>query len=296
MLTASIVIATKNRREDLRRALVSCLAQTPAVEVLVFDDGSTDGTAEMLRSEFPTVRVEHDGVSRGYIVRRNQGGEKASGDVIFSIDDDAEFSTPTVVADTLRDFCDERIGAVAIPFIDVLKSPQVKQAAPTTDDVWVTDQYIGTAHAIRRELFNQLGGYRVEMFHQVEEMDLCLRMFDAGSVVRLGTAPPILHHESPLRSLARIAKFDQRNRLLFAWWNVPWPWLAVHGPAALFGGLLRGVKKGVFWPVLVGSCRALYWMPLTWKLRRPVSAKRYWLHRQLKKRGPQRLAEVVANW
>lgn len=296
MLTASIVIATKNRREDLRRALTSCLAQTPPVEVLVFDDGSTDGTAEMLRSEFPTVRVENDGVSRGYIVRRNQGGEKASGEVIFSIDDDAEFSTPTVVADTLQDFSDERIGAVAIPFIDVLKGPQVKQAAPTADDVWVTDQYIGTAHAIRRELFNQLGGYRVEMFHQVEEMDLCLRMFNAGSVVRLGTAAPIFHHESPLRSLAKIAKFDQRNRLLFAWWNVPWPWLVIHWPAVLFGGLLRGVKKGAFWPVLVGSGRALYRMPLTWKLRRPVSAKRYRLHRQLKKGGPQRLVDVLANW
>ena len=45
---ASVVFATRNRREELRAAIDGALSQTVPVEVIVMDDGSDDGTAEML--------------------------------------------------------------------------------------------------------------------------------------------------------------------------------------------------------------------------------------------------------
>ena len=54
---ASICIVTRNRKADLLRALGSCLAQSyRPLEVLVFDDASTDGTEQDVLARFPQVR------------------------------------------------------------------------------------------------------------------------------------------------------------------------------------------------------------------------------------------------
>jgi hypothetical protein len=99
--------------------------------------------------------------------------------VIFSLDDDAVFSSPLVVEQTLRDFSHPRIGAVAIPYIEPHKANKEMQRAPTREDVWITASYIGTAHAVRRDVFLALGGYREHLVHQGEEGDFCIRMLAA---------------------------------------------------------------------------------------------------------------------
>jgi glycosyltransferase involved in cell wall biosynthesis len=287
MFSASVVITTKNRREELLKSIESAMGQRGLLEVIVIDDGSTDGTEaavmEMLKKDLTTESTENtierrgrcemeqpkvgpkgeeagaseskgeaglttddtdghgysaglrltgqagvafsnpspseltqdsantslirsaDGpaslpatshsppvttglpvlrlirheVSAGYIVRRNEGARVARGDVIFSLDDDAVFSTPLVVEQTLRDFSHPRIGAVAVPYIEPHKANRQMQRAPTREDVWITASYIGTAHAVRRNVFLALGGYREHLVHQGEEGDFCIRMLAA---------------------------------------------------------------------------------------------------------------------
>jgi hypothetical protein len=103
----------------------------------------------------------------------------AAGDVIFSLDDDAVFSSLRVVEQTLGDFSHPRIGAVAIPYIEPHKANTEMQRAPTGEDIWITASYIGTAHAVRRNVFLALGGYREHLVHQGEEGDFCIRMLAA---------------------------------------------------------------------------------------------------------------------
>src|SRR5215475_13689688 len=50
---ATIIISTKNRSDDLRKTVESSLQQSANPEVLVLDDGSTDGTSDVIRNEFP---------------------------------------------------------------------------------------------------------------------------------------------------------------------------------------------------------------------------------------------------
>src|SRR5439155_24108910 len=99
--------------------------------------------------------------------------------IVVSIDDDAAFSSSRTLERTLQEFDHPRIGAVAIPYVDVLQSDAVQHRAPGDEGVYVGPQFRGTAHALRRDLFLRLGGYREMLFHQTEEGDYCLRMLDA---------------------------------------------------------------------------------------------------------------------
>ena len=100
----SVVIPTYNRRPILEKCLLALEGQRPSgeiesYEVVVVDDGSTDGTPDWLRassSRFPSVRLieqRHGGPAEG----RNRGVSHARGDVIVFIDSDLVV-TPTFLA------------------------------------------------------------------------------------------------------------------------------------------------------------------------------------------------------
>ena len=84
----------------------------------------------------------------------------------------------------------------------------VRQRAPDPSAVWVTDRFIGTAHAVRRDVFLACGGYREFLVHQGEEGDFCIRMLAGGHHVRLGNSDPIHHFESPRRDFRRMDYYD----------------------------------------------------------------------------------------
>lgn len=277
----TIVITTKNRKEELRAALGSAFKQSAKPEVLVMDDGSTDGTAEMVRREFPEAILHHFNESKGLIVRRNEGARLATGEIIFSIDDDAEFSTPHVIEQTLLEFADPRIGAVAIPYIEPHKDNRLMQKAPDRQNAWITDRFIGTAHALRRDIFLKLGGYREHLVHQGEEGDYCIRMLQAGHFVRLGNADAIIHNESPKRNLDRMDYYGCRNAILFVWQNVPTRYLPIHLPATTFNCLRWTFMPKRFFIRLLGII--VGYRDCLKALRRPVNPGTYRKWRRLGK-------------
>lgn len=289
---ATVVITTKNRKEDLRRAISSALAQTVPIEVLVIDDGSTDGTAEMVAEEFPEVRLERSASSLGYIVQRNRAAKLARGPVIFSLDDDAAFSSHRIVEHTLGEFSCNEVGAVAMPFVNVLQSEVVHQQAPDANRVYVTDRFVGTAYAIRRDLFRALGGFRSRLFHQGEEGEFCARLLDAGYVVRLGRADTIHHYESPRRDLRRMDLFGRRNDVLAAWYTVPWPFLPLHLLGTSWNGVRFGVRQKRTARMLHGLLRGYGACLVEWHARQPIRVSTYRLARTLRKRGPLSLDTV----
>lgn len=90
--TVSVIIPTYNRRESLRRALDTVLVQegldwTFRAEVLVVDDGSTDGTPDVVRAYDKVQYLRHD-VNRGPSAARNTGVAAATGEYVAFLDDD----------------------------------------------------------------------------------------------------------------------------------------------------------------------------------------------------------------
>jgi glycosyltransferase involved in cell wall biosynthesis len=274
-----VVVTTRNRRDELHRALASVFAQSVRLDVIVIDDGSGDDTAAMVREHFPGARLIRHEQSRGLIVRRNEGVRDASTNIVISIDDDAAFSSGDIVGQTLRDFSHDRIGAVAMPYVDINRGPEIRQRAPGADTIYVTDRFIGTAHALRRDVFLDIGGYREDLVHQGEEGDYCVRMLERGFVVRLGTAEPIHHFESARRDFRRMDYFGARNALLFAWQNVPMPYVMWHLPAVAMRLAAHTLRPARLVTRLSGMTAAL--PRFRGASRHPVGADTYQLARYL---------------
>jgi glycosyltransferase involved in cell wall biosynthesis len=89
----SIIIPTYNRKEILR-PLLSSLVSDPHIpagvelEILVSDDRSKDGTAEMVRQEYPQIRLE-EGPAKGLELNKRSAVQKCTGDYIVVLDDDS---------------------------------------------------------------------------------------------------------------------------------------------------------------------------------------------------------------
>jgi glycosyltransferase involved in cell wall biosynthesis len=287
------VIVTRNRCDEVLRAVASAVAQRGDLEVLVIDDGSSDGTPEAIASAFPSVRLERFSSSEEVVARRNLAAELASAPIVIGIDDDAEFTSPEIALQTIRDFDDARVGAVAIPFIDLPRDETVRQHAPSPDGVYVTQQFCAAACAVRRELFLGLGGYRTVLEHQAEEPDLCLRMLASGHVVRLGRGEPVRHYGSPKRDPDLMWFRGSRNDIFFAWHNVPTSRLPVYLAKQTLYELTLGARvrrpKPFIRGLLHGYARARSSDP-----RRPVATRIFDLYRRLGE-GAVRLEEIETD-
>jgi len=87
----SAIIPAFNRRDTLKRALCSIFNQThPVNEVIVVDDGSTDGTDELIHKDFPDVRYFYQ-ENKGVSAARNLGLKKARGNWVAFLDSDDEW-------------------------------------------------------------------------------------------------------------------------------------------------------------------------------------------------------------
>jgi glycosyltransferase involved in cell wall biosynthesis len=280
---ASVVIPTYNRKDCLRQAIASAFTQTVPIEVIVLDDGSTDGTPDMVRSEFPQVTFEQHPGPNGPAFLRNRGSALARAQVLFPIDDDSVLASPHTIEQTLREFDEHpRVGAVGIPFINVRIDQDVRQRDESPTGIHCERAYVGAAHAVRRDLFLAFGGYRPQLFYMGEEGDFCARLLDHGYVVRLGRADPIHHLESPSRSLFRADTFGRRNDVLFAVHNIPMPYFPLHLLVTTYRGLIFGMKVRRFGRMARGLASGWAAIPREWRNRAPVSKDTYRLIRRMR--------------
>ena len=182
----SAIIPTYNRRQLVLRAIHSALAQTQTVEeIIVIDDGSTDGTGEALAAEFGDRIVYARQANAGVSAARNRGMAMARGRYFALLDSDDEW-LPDKTARQLEwleahpDFgmvlCDvERIDADRRP-IDVFRRRDV-----IPEDGWVLgrvlqDPALAPVSAMfRREVFADIGGFD-ESLATAEDLDFHLRV------------------------------------------------------------------------------------------------------------------------
>jgi glycosyltransferase involved in cell wall biosynthesis len=108
----SVVIPTRDRRRRVTRAIDSVRAQTyPHLEIIVVDDGSTDGTADEL-GRVPDVKLLRHETSIGGAAARNRGIAEARGEFVAFLDSDDEWLPDKVAKQVPLLLDSDRLGAV----------------------------------------------------------------------------------------------------------------------------------------------------------------------------------------
>lgn len=90
-MNVSAIVVNWNGKDLLHSCLLSLAGQTHReLEVVVVDNGSSDGSVEMVKGEFPRVRLKENETNLGFARPNNQGIAEATGEVFFLINNDAE--------------------------------------------------------------------------------------------------------------------------------------------------------------------------------------------------------------
>lgn len=187
--TVSVIIPTYNRRAVLGRALDSVLAQTrPADEIIVVDDGSSDGTVDYVRQQYPDVHCEVQD-NQGVSAARNTGIDKAEGDWIALLDsDDAwlpdkldrQLTALGQQPDTPLVHCDE------IWIRNGVRVNPMRKHAKSGGDIFLNCLPLcaisPSAALLHRQRLQELGGFD-ESLPACEDYDLWLRLCSQDSVL-----------------------------------------------------------------------------------------------------------------
>jgi GT2 family glycosyltransferase len=282
-VVASILIVTWNRRDEAARAIRSALAQTCAgKEIVVVDNGSTDGTAEMVRREFPQVRLVCSERNLGCPSGRNFGFPHCQGRYIYMLDDDGWLKEDAVELCVQRAESNRAIGVVMSRIL-LVKDGRVHGRYPLDQpEAGYRADFSGGCSLIRRDALVAAGVFPHDFGRQGEETDLSLRLLEAGYFCFHEPASVMFHALSPVGRNAREALFyslRNANRTGLRLWPMPWCLLR---PLVSFGHTLRYAVAGgaptLPWRFLASLAGDLWSLP---RHRRAVSPATFRLFRRL---------------
>lgn len=231
----SIIINTYNRREMLLRCLDTIASQAldrSLYEIVVVDDGSTDGAAEAVRrwmAVHPEVTIQEIAAEhRGYSAARNVGIRAAQGEVLLFMGDDI-LLWPGTIEEHLREherFPDDRVAVLGyVAWDPALQSPVTDYAAQSGfgfDGMLRSGVRIAPWHAfytcnisLKRSLLERAGGFNEALLDSpYDDTELGYRLTrDHGLVLRLNYNAGGFHYH-PLDGKTLRERLRGRRRLL----------------------------------------------------------------------------------
>lgn len=288
----SAVIITRDRREALAQVL-DRLAQLPVDEVLVVDNGSSDGTAQLVRARHDGVRLLEPGENIG-IAGRNLAAREAMGEFLLMLDDDS-YPLPGAIEALVGAFrANRRLGAAGGLVRDVdANGGIVKQYELGTFDWWLRAGakdpqppegfpaffFPEGASLIRRTAYLEVGGFFEPYFAFSSEIDLAARFFGAGWDVRYFPLAAFDHMKAPGgRGQDEALYYRIRNHLWYLWLRFPAPVALRRTIGYLAFDMIESTYRGVpgAWGRAVRDA---------WRLRNRVRGQRRPLPRSVLRRA-----------
>ncbi|MCU1429184.1 MAG: hypothetical protein JWL83_3184 [Actinomycetia bacterium] len=190
MPAISVVIPSYQRAHVVGRALLALRRQTFAdFEVIVVDDGSTDGTGDVVRA-FDDCRVRYlRQTNLGVSAARNAGAAAAAAPLLTFLDtDDLPFAG--WLDELVRAFASPGTRVSRVGHIDLTREGTVHEVLlprPFADIGHTLGTFLPGTFAIDRAFFDQIGGY-VDTLRFGENTELAMRVIDAWHRARFGVA------------------------------------------------------------------------------------------------------------
>jgi hypothetical protein len=231
---------------------LDALAQTlPAgCEVILLDNASSDGSPEMVAARYPTVRLVRSHQNLGYAAGNNRAAEIARGEYLVFLNVDT-VTTPGWLEALIAPLESDPKAGLTTAQVLLMRTPEIINTCGndihlsgltlcraaghprrSPSQVEPVPAVSGAACAIRRSLFEALGGFDESFFMYMEDTDLSWRARLAGYTC-LHTPASQVYHDYVLRFRTNKILYQERNRGRMLLKNLRWGSLLVLIPSLL---------------------------------------------------------------
>ncbi len=232
----SVVVVTLNGKAHIRECLASLRTQTfGPLDIHVVDNGSTDGTLEIVRNEFPEARLHALAKNLFYPGGVNYGIAATAGAYILVLNDDVEL-TPGFTAEMVRVMEDAPRAAAVVPMMKLfyLRGFINGIGNHVRTKGWGSDNFVGlvdigqfagltevpsacvSAALLRRAAIEAAGPFDAAYRAYYEDADWSFRMRRAGWTINAAPQALVYHKFSAFwKNMERKLKLAARNRLRF---------------------------------------------------------------------------------
>lgn len=285
----SVVIVTWNRKEEVGITVESVLDQLyERTEIVVVDNASTDGTVEMLRQQFPMVKIVELEENTGPTGGRNAGIAAARGEILFFLDSDASVGENTLARTVDKFKSDHQIGAVACKVVNA-ETRQLDNIAGwifsekdkvDQDEEFLSFSFSECGCAIRKEALKRTGGFWDYLFFGREGEELAIRIWDADYQIVYFPKAIVYHRVSPSKRVRGCDRlyYDLRNSLYIHVVRYTRGMLLRMTPLRIGAGMLRALRRRCTLRVIGAILEVFQSMPYLLKQRDPIreeTARKY---------------------
>jgi len=232
--TLAIIIVNWNRRDDLLQLQMDLAAQTePADEILVIDNGSTDGSTDALAAGSHSARIIRLHRNTGLSFGRNVGIASSKSDLLVFLDNDMRVLDTRFLArarDSAAAHSD--CGIISFHYFNVVPTRTLNPAEPRPPSLadlvriaaiggspvrprtfydWF---FWGGASLVRRSVFQEVGVFDDVFSYGGEEWDLAFRCHAAGIRLLRDTSLWTVHMQSPIMRSSAMPSQILRNMVL----------------------------------------------------------------------------------
>lgn len=282
----SVIVVTHNRREDLGEAIESLCQQTYSnIEIIVVDNGSSDGTCSMVREKFAGAKLIELRKNTGPYEGRNIGVATSEGDILFFLDDDATLETGSIAGIVDRFSMEKDLGVIVCKLIEAntgVLDPRLYYNVTSHFDgeFYLGDMVAEGATAIRRQVLEEVELWPAHYFRAGIGREISYRIIDSGYNMIYFPGAIVYHKESHLGEHSR--EQIEREKIFYRTRNLLWiTWKYMPLPRALVESLIKvtycffeSIQNGAFPFFVKGLVAAISGMPRLLKMERsPVSAE-----------------------
>jgi len=196
----SVVIVNFNGRQYLKKCLDSLLAGTyKNFEIILVDNGSSDGSMEFIRQNYPAIKIIDNKNNLGLAVASNKAAEVAQGKYLFFYNNDTIADEYLIEKLVNKMEGDSSIGICGCRTYTYDGKNIINEGVPCDIFGYPYGKgkpfYVDAAIFIRKDLFYKIGGFDEKMFLYGEDRDICWRIWLYGYKVEV-VKDAIFFHDS----------------------------------------------------------------------------------------------------